>query len=37
MPIEYADEEDLTLTVNQNEAERIGLEIPKEFYQNRQR
>ena len=32
MPIEYADEEDLKLTVNQNEAERIGLEIPKEFY-----
>lgn len=31
MPIEYADEEDLTLAINQEEAERIGLEIPQEL------
>lgn len=29
MPIEYAAEEDLTLAINQGEAERIGLKIPQ--------
>lgn len=31
MPIEYAAEEDLTLAINQDEAQRIGLEIPQEL------
>ena len=31
MPIEYANEEDLTLVINKGEAELIGLEIPAEL------
>lgn len=31
MPIEYVSEEDLTLVINQGEAERIGLTIPQEL------
>ena len=31
MPIEYANEEDLTLVINKGEAELIGLEIPEEL------
>ena len=31
MPVEYANEEDLMLVVNQGEADRIGLEIPQEL------
>lgn len=36
MPIEYADEEDLTLVINQGEAERIGLSIPQELLEQAQ-
>ena len=31
MPIEFANEEELTLVINQGEAELIGLDIPQEL------
>lgn len=36
MPIAYAEEEDLTLVVNQGEADRIGLTIPQELLEQAQ-